>query len=507
MLGGPVHSVKCLDSTPWWSYYCGQVESTYQCLSEGFLMYKAFAMRHASHRDDTSNHTEASYAGTTASHAVAEAPRGSTPGLAHLDPSTMALYFHEVRRLPLLSHEGEMALARQIQDGTHEWRAMLVQRLLHVPLLLAWRARLRRGRIPLDAVCPSDQAPLVPEMVAVLDRVQRLRCQIRQHRQRRAAGATDTATLIREARAAMHVALAPLVWTPLFLQQVWACFDAAMVAVSTARQPRQARRFRESLGYSLATLQRLWQTLQALQTRIGRAKQELTTRNLRLVISIARDFAYTGLPLTDLIQEGNIGLMRAVEKFDYRRNLKFSTYAVWWIKQSIRRAVFEQGALIRVPEYMHESARLVSKSRAKLSTTLGRLPTSGEIAAHLEMPVERVERTMTLGYEPLSLDRPVADDDKRVLGDRLADAKAEVGQDIVLQQDLVHHTHQALAALTPREAEIIRRHFGLQGQAEETLREIGVDLHLSHERVRQIEAEALAKLKRQSAPLRIFLEP
>jgi len=142
-----------------------------------------------------------------------------------------------------------------------------------------------------------------------------------------------------------------------------------------------------------------------------------------------------------------------------------------------------------------------------LSTALGRVPTPGEIAEHLAMPLERVERTLTLGYEPISLDRPVAEDDKRVLGERLADAKAEMGQEIVLQRDLVHQTHEALASLTPREAEVIRRHFGLQGHPEETLREIGLDLRLSHERVRQIEAEALAKLKRQSAPLRIFLEP
>jgi len=424
-----------------------------------------------------------------------------------IEPSIMAHYFHEVRRFPLLSHEGEMTLAQQIQDGTQQWRDELLQRLLHVPLLLACRARLRRGIMPLEAVCLPEQGPAFGEVATILDQLQRLRCHMRQLVQQRAHGAAETTAHMRALRTAMRVLLQPLVWQPLFLQQAWSRFDTTMAAASPARQHRQAARFLSTLGYSLRTLQRLWHTFHHLQTRVERARQELTTRNLRLVISVAREFTYTGLPLTDLIQEGNIGLMRAVEKFDYRRNLKFSTYAVWWIKQAIRRAVFEQGALIRVPEYMYESARQVSKSREALTTTLGRSPTSGEIAEHLAMPLERVERTLALGHEPVSLDRPVAEEDKRTLGERLADTKAWVGQESVLQQDLVDHTHRALEGLTPREAEVIRRHFGLHGQPEETLRQIGLDLHLSHERVRQIEAEALAKLKRQGAPLRVFLEP
>jgi RNA polymerase sigma factor (sigma-70 family) len=206
----------------------------------------------------------------------------------------------------------------------------------------------------------------------VLDQLQRLRCQMRQRVQQRAHGDAETLAHIHALRTAMRTLLQSLIWQPLFLQQAWSRFDATMAAASPARQHRQAMRFLSTLGYSLRTLQRIWHTLHRLQTRVERAKQELTTRNLRLVISVAREFAYTGLPLTDLIQEGNIGLMRAVEKFDYRRNLKFSTYAVWWIKQAIRRAVFEQGTLIRIPEYMYESARQVSKSREALTTTLPR---------------------------------------------------------------------------------------------------------------------------------------
>ncbi|MBM3222470.1 MAG: sigma-70 family RNA polymerase sigma factor, partial [Candidatus Tectomicrobia bacterium] len=358
------------------------------------------------------------------------------------EPSTIAHYFHEVRRFPLLSHEGEMSLAQQIQEGTQQWRNTVLQRLLHVPLLLACRARLRRGCMPLEAVCLPEHLPALDVMQNLLDQLQRLRCQMRQCVQSQETGEAQTNPSA--LRAAMRQLLQPLVWQPAFLQQAWTRFDMTMAAVSPARQQRQAARFVSTLGYNLQTLQRLWHTLYHLQTRVERAKQELTTRNLRLVISVAREFTYTGLPLTDLIQEGNIGLMRAVEKFDYRRNLKFSTYAVWWIKQAIRRSVFEQGALIRVPEYMHESARQVSKSRDALTITLGRAPSTDEIAQHLDMPLERVERTLALGHEPVSLDRPGTEEDKRTLGERLADTNAWMGQETVLQQDLVHHTHQAL---------------------------------------------------------------
>ena len=465
-------------------------------------------MRRLSPTDDTSRFDTASFPPTSVGAAVSKEVQVVLPtATTEVEPSIMAHYFQEVRRFPLLSHQGEMALAQQIQEGAQQWREELLQRLLHVPLLLACRARLRRGSMPIAAVCVPEHAPAFSAVVALLDQLQRWRCQMRQLVQQGVPRNTETLAQMRALRTAMRALLQPLVWQPLFVQQVWARFDTTMAAASPARQHRQASRFLSTLGYSLRTLQRLWHMLHRLRTRAESAKQELVARNLRLVISVAREFTYTGIPLTDLIQEGNIGLMRAVDKFDYRRNLKFSTYAVWWIKQSIRRAVFEQGTLIRVPEYMYESARQVSKSREALTTTLGRSPTPGEIAAHLAMPLDRVERTLALGHEPVSLDRPMAEEDKRTLGEVLADTKAWVGQESIIQQELVDRTHRALEGLTPREAEVIRRHFGLHGQAEETLRQIGLDLHLSHERVRQIEVEALAKLKRQGAPLRVFLEP
>ncbi|MGE3540139.1 MAG: RNA polymerase sigma factor RpoD/SigA [Candidatus Tectimicrobiota bacterium] len=441
------------------------------------------------------------------SSSVAETSTGSGAASLEVEPSTIAHYFQEVRRFPLLSHEDEMVLAEHVQEGTKQWRSDIQSHLLHVPLLLACRARLRRGIMPLDSVCVADQTPALASFIGMLDQLQRLRCQMRQLTQHGGLSKAEIRLQAQSVRQDMRTLLEPLVWQPLFLQQAWTRFDTAMAAASPARQYRQVARYLSTLGYSLSSLQRLWHSLHHLQSRIERAKQGLITRNLRLVISVAREFTYSGMPLTDLIQEGNIGLMRAVEKFDYRRNLKFSTYAVWWIKQAIRRAVFDQSTLIRVPEYMYESARQVSKGREALALALGRTPTPDEIAAHLAMPLERVERTLALGHEPVSLDRPMAEEDKRTLSELLADSSASVGQEVVMQQDLVDRTRLALAELTPREAEVIRRHFGLHGRPEETLRQIGLDLHLSHERVRQIEAEALAKLKRQGAPLQVFREP
>jgi RNA polymerase sigma factor (sigma-70 family) len=423
------------------------------------------------------------------------------------EPTLVAQYFREVRRYPLLSHEHELTLARQIQEGSRQWQDTVVRHLLHIPLLLAWRARLRRDLLPVEAVCAAKTPSTLPDMLATLDRLQRLRCQMRQRMQQQGGRRkAEDAEAVRALRTEMQTLLRPWAWQPTFLYQVWTRFDTAMATASLARQRRQVARYLSTLGYNLGELRAFWRVLHRLVTRVEQAKQEMITRNLRLVVSVAREFSYLGLPLTDLIQEGNIGLMRAVDRFDYRRNLKFSTYAIWWIKQAIRRAVFEQSTLIRIPEYMYESVRRVYKGQQELTATLGRLPTVQEIAQHIEMPVTRVERSLDLVREPVSLDRPVWDDETRTLSEVLADVHTTTSHDLLAQQALIDHTHRALEGLSPREAEVIRRRFGLHGKPGETLRQIGDDLHLSHERVRQIEAEALTKLRHQSATLRGFLE-
>lgn len=415
--------------------------------------------------------------------------------------SVMSHYLQDVRQFPLLTHEHELALAQQIQEGGRSWRQAFVQSLLVVPDLLACRSRVRRGVMEAAALCEDEPATAPEITVALLDRLQALRREIYSA----TGGTVPEAEAAAALRDDMRVLIQAVPWHATILQQAWSRLHLAMTS-SRVRQQRQVRRYGASLGYSLATLRDLWEHLENLYVRVEVAKQELTTRNLRLVISVAREFMHTGLPLTDLVQEGNIGLMRAVNKFDYQRKLKFSTYAVWWIKQAIRRAVYDQMGLIRVPEYMYESVRQVQKMLPILTTELGRAPTPAEMAQRLDLPLERVERSMALTHEPVSLDQTPAGASDRPLQERVADTEAVQGLETVLQQDLQQRTQQALSRLKPREAEVLRRRFGLDGYPGETLRQIGLDLELSHERVRQIEAQALAKLKVESPGLRDYLE-
>ena len=435
-------------------------------------------------------------------HTPDHAGQSGTPEL-----TTMAQYFRDVRRYPLLSHERELVLGRHIQEGRAQWRDKLLHHLLHIPLVLAYRSGLRRGSIMPADIWEAKSLPPLPDMLRRLDHLQQLRCHMR--RQCRQAddhpGATTTHVMA-QLRTDMRALFGAWSWQPAFLHQAWIRFSTGMATASPVRQYRQVRRYISTLGYSLDELRALWCTLHQLYGCAERAKQEMVTRNLRLVVSVAREFSHLGLPLTDLVQEGNIGLMRAADRYDYRRNLKFSTYAIWWIKQAIRRAVFEQSTLIRIPEYMYESSRHVAQAQQRLAAELGRPPTVQEIAERMALPVTRVERSLELVREPISLDRPVWEDEAHTLGETLADTEAHSSQELLVQQALVDHTHRALAQLTPREAEVIRRRFGLHGKPGETLRQIGEDLDLSHERVRQIEAEALSKLRDQHASLHVFLE-
>ena len=432
--------------------------------------------------------------------------RYGPPGRAEISP--MGQYFRDVRRYPLLSHAREIELAQHIQEDGRTWREQLTEHLLHIPLLLACRSRLRRRAMSVSAIWDGDSPPPLEEVLGTLNTLQRLRCEMRRlippgTRRQAETDVLHQALLLRRD---MQALLAAWSWPAVFLYQAWNRFDTAMATTSPRRQCRQVRRYISTLGYRLEELRTVWRALSYVHAGVERAKQEMITRNLRLVISVAREFSHTGLPLTDLIQEGNIGLMRAVEKFDYRRNLKFSTYAIWWIKQAMRRAIFEQATLIRIPEYMYDSVRRVNRSQQSLTGELGRTPSAHEIAQHLDMPVGRVERSLELVREPVSLDRPLADDTSHTLGDVLADVQAHTSQEVLVHQALIAQTHRALESLTPREAEVLRRRYGLHGKPGETLRQIGEDLHLSHERVRQIEAEALSKLRHQSATLRVFLE-
>ena len=390
------------------------------------------------------------------------------------DSAVLKRYLRDVRRFTLLSREHERTLGKQIQEGRNQWRHLLLEHLLQVPLLLAWWPRLRRGTLPLTTVCRPGTTPAAEEFKTTLPGLHNLSCQMRGVMQQQDVPQLQAVPAL---RATMRALMHDWDWQLEFLQQTWRRFDTAMRLATNAQQSRRATCYAVTLGYSVEELYPLWIDLSHLHTLVEQAKQEMVICNLRLVVSVACKFRYTGLPLSDLIQEGNIGLMRAVDGFDYRRNLKFSTYAVWWIRQA------------------HDT----------FVATHGRAPTAQEIAQRVDIPLERVKWSLENTPEPISIDSPLPGQE-RALSQLLPDTRTPSSDEMLVQHNLRRHTQRALACLTPREAAIIGRRFGLDDRPAETLEQISRDLRISRERVRQIATEALDKLKRHEAMLLASLE-